>query len=145
MHTLSTDLLSVIERLNRLHHDFRNDVNRALLNHGLTLSKVRVLHAVGESPGCNATHIMTTLNYSCRNVTESLESLELSGLISRKRIPGNRKVKIITLTEHGQDRLQMSMQIRDNILTQRLSCLDDHELILFKGIINKIYAEHGQK
>lgn len=144
MHNPSTDLVDVLERLNRLHHDFRNEVNSALINHGLTLSKVRVLKAIEEHEACNATDVMTVLSYSCRSVTESLESLEAAGLITRYKAPGNRKVKIITLTEPGKDRLRLAMQVRNDILTALLSCLEENELVLFKWIINKIWFRHGQ-
>ncbi|MNG54817.1 hypothetical protein D3C79_128690 [compost metagenome] len=145
MHTLSTDLVDVLERLNRLHHDFKNEVNKELIKYGLTLSKVRVLKAIEEHSGCNATDVMGILNYSCRSITESLESLELSELITRHKTPGNRKIKIITLTEQGKDRLYFAMQIRNLILTTLLSCLEETELTLFKGIINKIWFRHEQK
>ncbi|MNG54583.1 MarR family protein [compost metagenome] len=144
MHNPSTDLVDVLERLNRLHHDFRNEVNSALINHGLTLSKVRVLKAIEEHEACNATDVMTVLSYSCRSVTESLESLEAAGLITRHKAPGNRKVKIITLTEPGKERLHLAMQIRNDILTALLSCLEGSELVLFSDIINKIWLNHGK-
>ncbi|HDR2590211.1 TPA: winged helix-turn-helix transcriptional regulator [Enterobacter ludwigii] len=144
MHNPSTDLVDALERLNRLHHDFRNEVNNALINHGLTLSKVRVLKAIEEHEACNATEVMAVLSYSCRSVTESLESLEVAGLITRHKTPGNRKVKIISLTEQGQDRLHLAMQVRNDILTTLLSCLEGSELVLFRNIINKIWLSHGQ-
>ena len=144
MHKSSTDLVDVLERLNRLHHDFRNEVNKALITHGLTLSKVRVLKAIEEHTGCNATDVMAVLGYSCRSVTESLESLEIIGLITRHKAPGNRKVKIITLTEQGKVRLHFAMQIRNDLLTKRLLCLEGSELVSFQGIINKLWSEYDQ-
>ena len=135
-------LISVIEKLNRLYHEMRNEVNKALLPMDLSLSKLRVLKIVQETPQCYASSIMERLNFSSRSVTESVDFLSSAGFITRGKEVGNRKVKIIKLTESGEIILAKAMYERDKKLNELLSCVDDDDLKIFQNVISRVFTSY---
>ncbi|HDT2076117.1 MULTISPECIES: MarR family winged helix-turn-helix transcriptional regulator [Enterobacter] len=139
---LSHDLIRVIEKLNVLYHEMRNEVNKTLLPMALSLSKLRVLKVIQDTPQCYASSIMDCLNFTSRSVTEALDYLLLAGFITREKESGNRKVKIVRLTTAGEIILAKAMSERDRKLNELLSCMNNSDLEMFQDVINRMFISY---
>jgi DNA-binding MarR family transcriptional regulator len=84
----------------------------------LSLSQVNTLfrlHHHGPSP---VNDLADYLGVTTAAVSQLLEPLKEAGLIQRSESPSDRRVKLIALTEDGQDLVKRSMQTRHAWLTE---------------------------
>ncbi len=87
-----------------LHFAFRRVIERpdqVLARHGLGRVHHRILFCVGRHPGTRIGQLLKTLDVTKQALNSPLRQLIQRGLIATEADPGNRRAKLLHLTEDG--------------------------------------------
>ena len=78
------------------------DMERGLLERGLTLTRAKVLWILGEAERMTQRELAAELKVTPRNVTTLIDALEETGFVRRTAHPTDRRASIVVLTPRGQ-------------------------------------------
>ena len=100
---------------------------------GLTVSRTRLLWAIGLHGPMTQRALADALGVSARNVTGLVDALVATGFVTREPHPTDRRASLVSFTEHGAAtvaRLQEGQQELASLLfgdlpAPRLDCLVD--------------------
>lgn len=100
----------------------------ALQSQGLTTRDYRVLLALKVTGGSLASaELAKFLFLSPSDITSSLKNLEAMGYLTRERLASNRRVRVVTLTDSGRERIAALMPLVFDALHE--ACHSDEALI----------------
>lgn len=108
-------------------------ISRMLTNHalqevGMSISDYRVLLALRIMGGRSfSADIAKFLFLNSSDLTSCMKNLEALGCITRKRMPDNRRIRVIELTETGMDRTEELLPVVFDALHE--TCHSSDELI----------------
>lgn len=74
-----------------------------LAEHGMTEQQWRVIRVVQQRPGIDATALSEACCILMPSLSRMLKNLESDGLLMRKKVEGDMRRQIITLTQQGSD------------------------------------------
>lgn len=69
--------------------------------HGVTPVQYAALQSVGDTPGIDQRTLARTIGLDTSTIAGVLDRLETRGLLSRSASPGDRRVRLLTLTHDG--------------------------------------------
>ena len=136
----STDISVMVESLSRIYHRLRKEVNGQLVNEGLSMSKMKILHLIttGET---SATDIKNYMGFSSRTVVTVLDALEKEEMLQRQQSPTDRRVKYVYITEKGREKLRIAEQTHKVILDRMFAPLSEMQLERFSEVCNVLEAQ----
>ncbi|BAE75495.1 HTH-type transcriptional regulator MhqR [Sodalis glossinidius str. 'morsitans'] len=136
----STDISVMVESLSRIYHRLRKEVNGQLVNEGLSMSKMKILHLIttGET---SATDIKNYMGFSSRTVVTVLDALEKEEMLQRQQSPTDRRVKYVYITEKGREKLRIAEQTHKVILDRMFAPLSEMQLEKFSEVCNVLEAQ----
>lgn len=102
-------------------------ISRALAQSGLTESQFGVLEALHHLGPMRPCELATKLLTSGANMTTVIDNLEKRNLISREKIPEDRRSFTIRLTEEGQQLIADLFPRHAEFITSEMSALDPEE------------------
>lgn len=114
------------------------DMQRGLVERGLTQTRAQVLWVLGEAELMTQRELAAELKVTPRNVTTLIDALEDTGFVRRTAHPTDRRAAVIVLTPRGQEsvaRLQSEVAEFAELLFGNLS---DSDLRTFKGILDDV-------
>lgn len=135
----STDISVMVESLSRIYHRLRKEINSQLVNEGLSMSKMKILHLITTGK-TNATDIKNYMGFSSRTVVTVLDALEKEEMLQRQQSPNDRRVKYVYLTEKGRKKLYIAEQTHKAILDRIFSPLSEIQLEKFREICSVLEA-----
>lgn len=94
--------LDAYVKLWRAAHAVEVAANRHLSEHNLTISQFGVLEALYHLGPLSQRQLADKILRSSGNLTMVIDNLERDGLVSRERVPTDRRVMSVTLTAKGQ-------------------------------------------
>ncbi|THF85723.1 MarR family transcriptional regulator [Deinococcus sp. KSM4-11] len=94
--------LDAYVKLWRAAHSVEVAANRHLTEHNLTVSQFAVLEALYHLGPLSQRQLADKILRSSGNLTMVIDNLERDGLVSRERVPTDRRVMSVTLTSRGQ-------------------------------------------
>jgi DNA-binding MarR family transcriptional regulator len=111
------------------------DFAAAAARHGLSSSQAKALKAVQEPVPMRA--LAGRLGCDASNVTGIVDRLETLGLAHREAAPGDRRVKIVTITGPGREVLG---QVRDDMARahRAFGSLSPEQRIALEGLCNQV-------
>lgn len=124
--------------LKRAFNAVQADVNATLAPLGLRMLSFSALTVIADNPGLRQSHLADALTIERPNLVIVLDDLEQRGLISRDRVPSDRRAYALRLTGAGEqlyDRARRAVQAHDARMTraltnqQRLALIDLLQLI----------------
>lgn len=130
-----TDISNMVESLSRIYHRLRKEINGQLINEGLSMSKMKILHLITTGK-TSATDIKNYMGFSSRTVVTVLDALEKDEMLQRQQSLTDRRVKYVHITKKGQDKLQTAKHAYDIILNRIFSPLSDIQLKSFYEVCN---------
>ncbi|MGI9364273.1 MAG: homoprotocatechuate degradation operon regulator HpaR [Rhizobiaceae bacterium] len=77
-----------------------------LAEHGMTEQQWRVIRAVQQQPGIDATALSERCCILMPSLSRMLKTLEQDKLLSREKVEGDQRRQIISLTSQGEDLFQ---------------------------------------
>ena len=91
------------------------DMQRGLLERGLTLTRAQVLWFLGEAGRMTQRELAEELKVTPRNVTTLIDALEETGFVRRTAHPTDRRAAVIVLTPKGQKSFARLQSERPNL------------------------------
>lgn len=136
----STDISVMVESLSRIYHRLRKEVNGQLVNEGLSMSKMKILHLITTGK-TSATDIKNYMGFSSRTVVTMLDALEKEEMLQRQQSPTDRRVKYVYITEKGREKLRIAEQTHKVILDRMFAPLSKMQLEKFSEVFNVLEAQ----
>ncbi|AHF79017.1 Putative MarR family transcriptional regulator [Sodalis praecaptivus] len=136
----STDISVMVESLSRIYHRLRKEVNGQLVNEGLSMSKMKILHLITTGK-TSATDIKNYMGFSSRTVVTVLDALEKEEMLQRQQSPTDRRVKYVYITEKGREKLRIAEQTHKVILDRMFAPLSEMQLEKFSEVCNVLEAQ----
>lgn len=123
------DLLMLIKNL-------QSNIALVAEDHGLTLSQLYTMHAIGEEHRPTMGKTAEAMRCDASNVTGIIDKLVVMGLVSREENPNDRRIKTLQLTREGHDLLHRIV----NAMPGRLgySRVTQPEMAEFRRILLKL-------
>lgn len=104
------------------------DFFRALSEHELTLTQVKMLHQLAEPDGdVPQSDLAETLSLSLPAVSRAVDGLQDRGYAERREDEQDRRVKRVRITPAGRRVLERLTEIRLNMLERFAATLSDEE------------------
>jgi len=100
---------SVSFRLRRAQEASFQTLTRPAEDEDMKLGSFALLYLIHRNPGINQTALSKANGRDKSTLTTSLRNLEARGLISRSRMEADRRNYILTLTEKGDEHLELLM------------------------------------
>lgn len=133
------------EALNRLYKDLDQSYHALSVHFGLSDSAFWVLYILREKDvAISQTEVAQSLFTSKQTIHSTIKSLETDGYITLQPVEGNRKTKMLVLTQKG---LELTARTVDKILAfekQAFEQFDDEERLLFLKL-NQRYVDCMKK
>jgi DNA-binding MarR family transcriptional regulator len=114
-------LLTCVKRMRRL-------VDARLAEHGLSMSRTKVIGLIGHRGPTHQREIATIFDIAPRTVTELVDGLERDGLVQRTADPDDRRARYVDLTAEGREVLAKATAARDEIVNDIFGSLDQAQL-----------------
>ncbi|QOI10857.1 winged helix DNA-binding protein [Blochmannia endosymbiont of Colobopsis nipponica] len=134
------DICAIVESLSKIYHQLRKEINGKLINEGLSISKMKILHLITTGK-TSATDIKNYMGFSSRTVVTVLDALEKEDMLRRKQSPTDRRVKYVNITEKGQVKLHAAEKIHKIILNKIFESLSEKQLKNFKEVCNVLESQ----
>jgi DNA-binding MarR family transcriptional regulator len=123
-----TDPADVAELLVTCVKRMRRHVDARLAEHGLSMSRTKVIGLLGFRGPTHQGEIATMFDLAPRTVTELVDGLERDGLVMRTADPDDRRARYVDLTPAGQEVLARATAARDQIVSDIFGSLDQGQL-----------------
>jgi DNA-binding MarR family transcriptional regulator len=144
------------ERLRRIATSFgwtwyrlRRLLDAHLSAHGASTARLKLLTFLAEEPR-RSTDIASFFGYAPRTVTQAIDSLEQNGLVTRSPVPGDRRAKLVQITQAGRVMLEQGLPLYDGVVARTLGRLAEEELtaldaaiLHLEGIVDQLEDEAG--
>lgn len=137
-----TNIAYMVESLSRIYHRLRKEINSQLINEGLSMSKMKILHLITTGK-TSATDIKNYMGFSSRTVVTVLDALEKDEMLSRQQSSTDRRVKYVYITEKGRAKLCIANHAHNIILERMFSPLSDIQLKSFSEVCNLLEIQYN--
>lgn len=131
LESLATAYAWVFLRMNRA-------ADRLMTERGASLAQTKLLVYLSQNGPARSTDIATFFGHSPRTVTQAIDALERSGLAIRVPDPGDRRAKLVSITESGKAAMDRSEPLRRQIVEQTFGVLSPEERSQLAGILQKL-------
>jgi DNA-binding MarR family transcriptional regulator len=114
-------LFASFKRMHRL-------VDVELSEHGLSLSRAKILGALERSGPSNQSTLAVAFDLAPRTITELVDVLERDGLVERRTDPADRRARQVHLTAAGHEAHLRAQETRTRVMTSAFGTLTDQQL-----------------
>jgi len=121
----------------------RRLIDAHLSAHGASFARLRLLAFLAEQPA-RSTDIAAFFDHAPRSVTEAIDWLEKNGLATRSPIPGDRRAKLVEITDAGRALLDQGMPLFDGIIEKTFGSLTGAELAGIDAAISHLNGAVAQ-
>lgn len=124
---------------------FDKYANQLLAPHNLTISQFRILMILYKSPDCTVRQADIESTYSMTNptVTGLVQNLEKSGLIRRVANPGDKRSKLLALTEYAEEKRAEFIALANSIEKEMTAGLSEAEADALSELLMKVIQHHN--
>jgi len=130
----SDELLLILSRFTRL---YQKELYRSRLPYGPYRGQSRVLHLIADNDGLNQKELAALLDIRSPSMSELLDKLERSDLITREKDETDKRVTRVFLSSEGRKLVDRS-QNQDDFAEQLFEGLTDGEKGTFHTILKKL-------
>jgi DNA-binding MarR family transcriptional regulator len=115
------------ERYLAVHHRMFRAVNEAMGECGLSMARTKVLRRLHEQGPTRQGVLATDFELSPHSITDIVDGLERHGLAERRPDPGDRRAKLVAITDSGEASLDVANATWERVLTQIFGALDEDD------------------
>jgi DNA-binding MarR family transcriptional regulator len=123
------------ELTDRIIADFRVTIgamkcatSERLVRLGISMPQLNIMYTLHRNGVMTMSHLADVLGVSLSNATGLVDRIEERGFIERSRVPEDRRVVLIQVTEAGTRMIQESDALSDELMRNVLARLDSAEL-----------------
>ena len=91
------------------------------------MARLKLLAFMAEQPR-RSTDIASFFDQAPRTVTQAIDSLEQNGLVSRSPVAGDRRAKLVQITDTGREMLEQGLPLYDSIVARTFGNLTVQEI-----------------
>lgn len=124
-------------------HRVRTAADAALREHGLSLSGLKLLKALGDGD-CSMREISQALHVSPRTITDMIDGLEARGLVARRPHPSDRRVTLLHLTDAGAGELARASTTSERVAAAAIGALDQDEQHTLRSLLERICVAEAE-
>jgi DNA-binding MarR family transcriptional regulator len=121
-----------------LHHQLHRLVDTAMTSAGLSLAKAKVLMRLSDRGSMNQAKLAGLLGLAPRSVTETVDGLELAGLVSRAEDERDRRARIVALTPAGETALAAALVVRAKVMDEIFGSLSANDRTVLVDLLTSI-------
>lgn len=129
------NISNMVESLSRIYHRLRKEINGQLINEGLSMSKMKILHLITTGK-TSATDIKNYMGFSSRTVVTVLDALEKDEMLCRQQSLTDRRVKYVHITDKGRSKLHIANSTHNIILERMFAPISDVQIKNFNEVCN---------
>jgi DNA-binding MarR family transcriptional regulator len=120
--------------------DNKDSWRRAVVERtGLPFSRIRILRRLARAP-MTVKQIAEAATVDAPAATVAVNDLESRGLVVRRTDPGNRRCKLVSLTDAGREVVAIVKAV-DDPAPASLAALSERDLTTLRAIIEKVVNE----
>jgi DNA-binding MarR family transcriptional regulator len=123
------------ERIEGIIADFRRALlelrcigSERLIRHGVSMSHLYVMSMLERHGEMPMSRVAELIDVSLSNATGLIDRMEERGLVERFRVPDDRRVVLVRVTDHGRSVLAELEVLREDLLGRVLARLDATQL-----------------
>lgn len=105
----------------------RRLIDAHLSAQGASMARLKLLAFLAEHPR-RSTDIASFFDHAPRTVTQAIDALEQNGLAVRLPVPGDRRAKLVQITDSGRGMLEQGLPLFDGIVALTFGGLTAQEL-----------------
>ncbi len=124
---------------NRLVRVFQKAVDKRVTKHGLTTAQFCVLAKLAEEEGITQTELAQRLFIESPTLVRTLDKLESSGIIERRRDPQDRRAYHIHLLPRGRELVAFVERVGQEVHQTATEDLSQEELYSLKKALYKLW------
>ena len=124
-------------------HRIRTAADVGLREHGLSLSSLKLLKALGHGDR-SMREISQVLHVSPRTITDMIDGLEGRGFVARCPHPSDRRVTLLHLTEAGASELAGANTDAERVAATAISGLDQQEQQTLRSLLERVCVPAGK-
>lgn len=126
-----------------LSEQMSGSIERAASAYGLTVPRLELLFVLGLEGECKQVTLATYLDCSPRQVTALVDGLVASGHVVRHMKPGDRRVRLVSLTDESRRIVDEVVSARVSLADWLFDGLDDDELQTFGSTAELLISRMG--
>lgn len=100
-----------------------------VLRRGLSMAQLHILYTLQRNGEMPMSRLAEVLNVSLSNATGLIDRIEERGYVERTRVPEDRRIVLIRVTEAGEQMLSEVDALSDELLRSVLGRLDRSKLV----------------
>lgn len=120
-------LRAVATRFGWTWYRLRRLIDAHLSANGASMARLKLLAFLAEEPR-RSTDVANFFDQAPRTVTQAIDWLAQNGLASRSPVEGDRRVKIVQITDAGREMLDQGLPLYDDVVRQTFGRLEAEEL-----------------
>lgn len=131
--------------LKRAFNVFQHDLNDALKPFDLRMVTFSALALIDENSGLSQSQLADKLDIERPNLVTIVDALEERGLIRRERVPGDRRIHALEITDEGRrlfERAQVAVYAHEHRLLEEFDPKQIADLI---KILKRIESKNSHK
>jgi DNA-binding MarR family transcriptional regulator len=105
----------------------RRLIDAHLSSHGASVARLKLLAFLAEKPR-RSTDIASFFDHAPRTVTQAIDALEQAGMVARLPVLGDRRAKLVEITDSGRAMLEQGTPLYDGIVADTFGSLTGEEL-----------------
>lgn len=91
---------------------------------------------------CTATELARILPVDTSRISRMVTVLVDRGLLRRRRLPSDRRVVMLSLTEEGVEMTSQILEVINQNNTRLMEGIDEDEIRVFSSVVSRIVANH---
>lgn len=133
---LLQDIFTVMDTQQRVLHGV---ISEKFSKHGLSPAQLKLIFSLSMSGKSSLKPLAEKLYLTPGALTQLIEPLESSKLLSKQQDDKDRRITYIKLTKRGEKKLAEIKKSRNQFFKEALNELDDNELEVFSRIQHKMF------
>ena len=115
-------------------------MSERLVRLGISMAQLNIMYTLQRNDVMTMSHLADMLGVSLSNATGLVDRMEERGFIERSRVPADRRVVLVRVTEAGTRMIQESDAVTDELMRTVLARLDPAEVPAIAHAVAEVRA-----
>ncbi|TPE51738.1 MarR family winged helix-turn-helix transcriptional regulator [Amaricoccus solimangrovi] len=129
-----------LETLTKVSRKIRTAFDQRVTEQGLTYPRARVLFRLIRKQNVTQRELACELELEQATLVRLLDRMAENGLIERRPDPGDRRAKLVALTDHGREQAEVVSAIAGRMREEIFRGFDPDELRSALGVLERLWA-----